>query len=125
MYESLYEKRRETSDRRAEPRVSAAGRIHWKKRSSEPIYRGWLSDQSRSSLSFITGSDTQPSAGEALEILEPDHLRRRCHVTRIAGYDDRLCFVACRADTDEPCPSGHGPDAQPSEEPSVRSQQAS
>lgn len=125
MYESLYEKRRETFDRRAEPRVSAAGRIHWRKRSSEAIYRGWLSDQSRSSLSFITGSDTQPSAGEALEILEPDHLRRRCHVTRIASYDDRLCVIICRVSTDDRPPPAHGRDAQSIEKAKLGSQQAS
>lgn len=90
--------RRANSDRRRELRHSLAGRISWKRTDDHDGHFGWLSDASRSSVSFITSSRSEPLIGEEIEV-DGDHrgLMRRGRIARVTPYDDSLWLVACRA----------------------------
>lgn len=88
---------RASSDRRNEQRAPVAGRVQWRKESSDDTYRGWLSDRSEASLSFVAGTENRPTTGEWLEIMDSAGFRGRYRVTRVASYDGRLCVVACRS----------------------------
>lgn len=83
-------------DRRREPRCASAGTISWRMTGSDRAFIGWLSDRSRSSLSFITARKHAPSLGEAIEVVGSDRRRRAFRTTRIAGYDDDFSLIACR-----------------------------
>jgi hypothetical protein len=93
-----------SSERRREVRTEAAGRIAWRTAPGQPPVRppaehvGWLSDRSRSSVSFITATATQPSFGQQIEVCSGGGRRRqrqRWRVARTAPYDDQLSLVAC------------------------------
>jgi hypothetical protein len=94
--------RRECWDRRREPRYPTVGRIAWKKEGGKTTFRGWLSDTSRSSASFVAGTAHQPSLGERIELVQPGDFRQRCRVTRLASYNDDLSLVACTASSTAP-----------------------
>lgn len=83
-------------DRRREPRYASAGAISWRRAGSDRAFIGWLSDTSRSSLSFIASSENEPSFDEAIEVTGSDRCRRAFRTTRIARYDDNLSLIACR-----------------------------
>ena len=96
--------KREHWDRRREPRYPTVGRVTWKKGSSKTTLRGWLSDTSRSSASFVAAAARQPSLGEEIEMIDSDRPQQRCRVMRIAPYDARLSLIACRnVASDESC----------------------
>ncbi|MBU0641319.1 MAG: hypothetical protein KKB50_20870, partial [Planctomycetes bacterium] len=78
--------RRKRWDRRHESRYPTVGRITWKKDGCETTLRGWMSDTSRSSASFVAGTAHQPSLGERIELISPGDFRQRCRVTRITAY---------------------------------------
>ena len=84
-------------DRRREPRHAEAGQVSWHT-TNGPVRRvGWLSDASKSSVSFVTVAAHQPEYGEEIEVVRPDRSRQRGRVTRVAIYDEHLALVACRS----------------------------
>ena len=97
--------RRKGEDRRCEPRSEAVGQIAWlQMEQSEPTV-GWLSDRSRSSVSFIASSGERPEPGEYIELIGVSPSRQRACVTRVAAYDDRHSLIACRCRAeDSPSP---------------------
>jgi len=89
--------KRTPSDGYGEQSTPSAGRVRWQAEGSVTTHRGWLSDRSHTTLSFITGSHAQPSTGDRLVITGSSGSVRRYRVTRIASYDNRACLVACTA----------------------------
>lgn len=90
----MYE-RRQAGDRRSEPRHPVASRITWKRRGAEATTPGWLSDTSRSGVSFVVSRAHQPSLGEEIELSCSVRLGERCRVVRISPYDENLALVGC------------------------------
>ena len=84
-------------DRRSEPRRAEAGRVSWRTANAPARHVGWLSDASKSSVSFVTAAGHQPEYGEEIEVVRPDRSRQRARVTRVAIYDEHLALVACRS----------------------------
>lgn len=95
--------RRDTGDRRKDTRLAAAGRIHWRRDSDATAHRGWLSDRSQSSLSFIAGSPIEPKVGDRISVVGPDRCYRVYRVVRTTPYDNDLSLVACTSN--DPSPS--------------------
>ena len=89
-------------DRRCEPRHAEAGRVSWRRANSPVQHVGWLSDASRSSVSFVASGACQPVYGEEIEVIRPDRSRQRCRVKRVAIYDEHLALVACRGRDSRP-----------------------
>ena len=89
--------KRATDDRRTQARQAQAGRIMWRKAGDHATFAGWLSDLSPSSVSFVASARVQPTAGDEIEVIDPDRSRHAYRVTRIAPYDARLALVACRS----------------------------
>jgi hypothetical protein len=69
----------------------------WKRRGAEATAPGWLSDTSRSGVSFVVSRAHQPSLGEEIELSCFVRLGERCRVIRISPYDENLSVVGCRA----------------------------
>ena len=88
--------RRDMHDRRREERHSAAGRISWRKAGGRMGCVGWLSDRSRSSVSFIASAGLQPRCNQEVELTDADGYNERYRVTRVTAYDDKLSLIACR-----------------------------
>ena len=88
--------KRSARDRRCETRWALAGTILWRAAGSDRTFFGWLSDTSRSSLSFIATSQNAPSFGEVIDVAVSDRCRYVFRTTRIAPYDDDLSLIACR-----------------------------
>jgi hypothetical protein len=88
--------KRTRSERRCEPRYPLAGTLRWRKTGGDRTLVGWLSDTSRSSMSFITSRASQPSFGERIEMIGSDRSACPFRVTRTAAYDESLSLVACR-----------------------------
>ena len=91
----MLEKRRQ-HDRRGEVRGVRAGQIRWRRAGTCTTFRGWLSDASPASVSFIAPDRSRPASGEEIEVFGADRGQRRYRVARIAPYDERLSLVACR-----------------------------
>jgi hypothetical protein len=87
----------EQQDRRREPRYPHAEVIGWCFPESKVTYRGWVSDKSRSGISFVTPDNSCMSLGDEINLHSDSSLSDRCEVVRIEQYDDRLCLVACRS----------------------------
>jgi hypothetical protein len=88
--------RRNSNERRSDPRTTVAGRIFWKRPGRKLNYVAWMSDASPSSASFITPSCAAPDVGEDLEISPAPGVPRGGRVTRTEEYDERLALIACR-----------------------------
>jgi hypothetical protein len=88
--------KRQGHDRRGDPRQARAGRITWRKVGTPVTLSGWLSDASRSGLSFVASTRTGLKQGDRLEWLGADSVRRHYSVTRVAPYDEHLSLIACR-----------------------------
>jgi hypothetical protein len=84
------------ADRRRESRYPLASRLSWRKAGNDKRLVGWLSDTSRSSVSFIASRRNQPSFGEMIEMIGPDRHEHALRVTRVAPYDENLSLIACR-----------------------------
>ncbi len=89
--------KRDPGDRRRERRIAQAGRIRWRKAGTHTTFHGWLSDQSRSSVSFVASASARPTCGEEIEVIASNRSRQRYRVTRTASYDDRLSLIGCRS----------------------------
>jgi len=83
-------------DRRCESRCPTTGTLSWRKAGTHTNLFGWLSDTSRSSVSFIALTRRQPSFGEMIEMIGPDGHGHALRVTRVASYDEDLSLIACR-----------------------------
>lgn len=93
----MIEKRKpQGRDRRCESRYSLGGTFSWRKAGGDRKFVGWLSDTSRSSVSFITSRRSQPSFGEMIEMIGSDDHEHALRVTRVASYDEDLSLIACR-----------------------------
>ncbi|MCK4660853.1 MAG: hypothetical protein KAV82_15140 [Phycisphaerae bacterium] len=88
--------KRERRDRRTEPRWAKAGKVSWGNAGTYATFPAWLSDESRSSVSFITSAGTLPDLGDRIELIGLHLFPQQYHVTRTAPYDGRLSLIACR-----------------------------
>jgi hypothetical protein len=68
----------------------------WRKVGNYTTYRGWLSDQSTSSVSFVSSALARPARGDEIEMLDAQRSRRQYRVTRVTQYDEHLSLIACR-----------------------------
>jgi hypothetical protein len=87
----------EQHERRREPRYPHAEVIGWRFPENEATYRGWVSDKSRSGISFVTPDNPFLSEGEEINLVSGSSLPDRCRVLRIDSYDDTLRIVACQS----------------------------
>ncbi len=85
---------RKGRDRRKETRNFAAGLINWHNESTREDSWGLMSDDSASSVSFITGAKFEPMLGDQIEVRRSDAPKRQYCVTRVALYDQTLLLVA-------------------------------
>lgn len=83
-------------DRRSERRHAEAGRVSWRATNGPVGHVGWLSDASKSSVSFVASAASLPAYGEEVEVIRPDRSRQRGRVRRVAAYDEHLALIACR-----------------------------
>lgn len=88
---------RRARDRRSETRTSAAGRISWKLARGRENGWGLLSDESGSSVSFITSNRCPPELGAEIDLVGASRPRRRYRVTRVWPFDETLSVIACRS----------------------------
>ena len=88
--------KRQGCDRRGDYRHPAAGQCMWRKSGSRATFQGWLSDRSRTSVSFITASAAPSASGDEIELIGPGRSHRQYRITRIAPYDGHLSLIACR-----------------------------
>lgn len=86
----------EAGDRRAEERCATPERVVWRLEHSTESVRGWISDASPTSVSFVAATWYQPSLGDRVELTTDGGESRRYLVTRIAPYGDHLSLVAGR-----------------------------
>ena len=84
------------ADRRRESRYPLASTLSWRKAGHDKRFVGWLSDTSRSSVSFIASRKSQPSFGEVVKMTGPDGHEQALRVTRVAPYDETLSLIAGR-----------------------------
>jgi hypothetical protein len=89
--------RRRTHDRRSEPRFQTVGRIQWRPNHSAQAFKGYISDSSKSGLSFLAGRSSEPRIGEQVELDCPRALHPVWKVVRVEDYDSNLCLIACEA----------------------------
>ncbi len=88
---------RRHGDRRFDRREERGGRIDWHVDGSRGQNAGWLSDQSPSSLTFVTATRVAPRRGEAIRVVGPKQHSEDYEVTRTAAYDQTTSLIACRA----------------------------
>ncbi len=97
----MMHEKRQRRDRRSDPRYPLAGKIFWRKPARTLNVLGWLSDTSRSGVSFVTKDNDRIVLGEEIELLNASREIQRYCITRIAPYDSRLSLVACRSEPDD------------------------
>ena len=93
-------------ERRQEVRHHApANYITWAQENESIVHPGWLNDQARSSIAFVTPTDQQPAPGQTLDLTveaassSPHHQRVR--VVRAAPYDRFFSIIGCLTEADD------------------------
>ena len=82
------------ADRRRESRHALVGALAWRKAGGDKRFVAWLSDTSRSSVSFIASRRSQPSLGELIQMIGSDGHEDAFRVTRVASYDKDHSLIA-------------------------------
>jgi hypothetical protein len=91
------ERRQNRRERRAEAREPLAARIQWRMAGSEQTRTGWVSDQSRSSVSFVSTVNDSLPVNQEIEVIRPaGPLAGLFRVMRVTDYGSGS-LIACKA----------------------------